>query len=438
MELQARQPGKKLYVLVLAMMLLGVIATLLAGPLTAAFPPVRGARFGQVLLVLLVIREVTNPIPATLAAHLPSLFVAAFFWFQVAIVARRVLLCVRNRGLVVPVALTGGWKVLLLIGVLSWILGTAVFLSPLLLHVLSANEAVWAMQIANTFFTGLLFIPAANVFGISFFVVEILSAGREGWLPRRIAAVPVVPPTSETQGRIQKEALVRRAGAVGLIAGIALLIVPPLWSLFPTGLVFERLCKVRAGEHVYQTVNAKSYVLIGEGAGEEGFHLDNALEDVTSHRVDYIEVVKDRRNGQQANSFISLLGTHDPPGVAFRVSLGPSDSPDCVRRRRPMYGTQLRLDANQCLRFTPIDAATSRYRVEAVDDEHATWYTPHILAYGVRVVDGERRVTLGEHMRFARAGLLPFFVVREKNLSCPPSVRFRPITVHRKVLLGEK
>jgi hypothetical protein len=437
MDTDAQHPGRKVYAVALTAMVLGVVATFLTVPLAMAFPPGRGATYAQALQVLLTINVIVNPIPAIVRAYLPHLLVTALFWVQIALIARRIVLCIRNRELVVPVALAGGWKVLLVIALLSWILGTAIFLSPIVLQTMGASGAVWAMQIANTFFTGLLFLPAANLFGVTFFMVEVLSGSREGWLTRKISVESGAPAATRAMER-GKEALFRRAAVVGLIIGLALLVVPPVWSLFPTGLLHERLCKERSGERLYQTVSAKSYVLIGEGASDDGFHLHHALEDVTSRRVEAIEIVRDKKNIQQVNSLNSLIGRDNPLSEAFRVSLGTSGSPDCVRRLSPMYGTKFELGADQCVRFTPITAPTSRYRVEAFSDEQATWYTPHILSYGVRVVDAEQRVVLGEHLRFARTGMLAFFIVGEKKLDCPGRYGFRPTQIHRKVLLGEK
>jgi len=434
-----RPAGKRFYGFVLGVMLFGVAATFLAIPLAMIFPPGRGATAAQALQVVLTISVVVNPVPAIFQAYLPYLLTIAFLWLQIALIVRRVLLCIRSRELIVPAALTGGWKVLLVIGMLSWLLGMAVFLSPIVLHSFGQSGLVWAMQIANTFFTGLLFIPAANVIGISFFVVEVLSARREGWLPRKAGKVSasIALATAEAEGR-EGNVLFRRAAAVGVTLGLALIVAPPVWSLFPTGLVYERLCRERSGERAYQSASAKSYVLIGEGASDDGFHLHHALEDVTSRRVEFVEVVKDGKNFQQRNSFSSFLGTGDPKAVAFRASLGAAGSADCVRRLSSMYGAQLEVQADQCLRFTPIAAPTSRYRVEAVSGEWATWYTPHVLAYGARVVDAEVKVTLGEHLRFERTGLLPFFLVGEKNLHCPPVYGFRPTKLHRTVLLEGK
>lgn len=429
--------GKKLYMLALVAMLLGVTAIFLAAPLAALFPPGRGATFAQALQVMLSIKIVVNPVPLLLRAHVPQLLVTVLFWVQLALIARRVVLCTRNRELVVPVALVGGWKVLLAIALISWVLGTLVTLSPIFLHALGASGAVWAMQIANTFFTAYIFIPAANLFGVTFFLVEILSAGREGWLPRMGGIRSATAVTAQAQGGERGKVLFRRVAAVGLTVGLALVIVPPVWSLYPTGPVHERLCRERSGERVYETTRAKSYVLIGEGGSDDGFRLHHALEDVTSRRVDFIEVVKDNTNVHQRNSFISLLGRSNPPGVAFRVTLGSADAPDCARGVSPMYGSRLELDQNQCLRFTPIASPSSRYRVEAVNAEPANWYTPHIHAYGARVVDTERKITLGEHMRFTRTGLLAFFFVSENKRSCPALYSFKPTQMHRKVLFGE-
>jgi len=275
-----------------------------------------------------------------------------------------------------------------------------------------------------------------NLFGVTFFVVEILSAGREGWLPRRVESNLAAPEAAQAGERGDRSVSFRRLGAIGLLVGLALVVVPPVWSLFPTGIVYERLCNERAGEHLYKTVSAKSYVLIGEGAGGDAFHLHHALEDVTEHRAEFVEVVKDRANNHQANAFGMLLRNHNPPGDVFRVALGASGSRDCISRPTPMYGTKFTLEVGQCLRFTPIAAPTSRYRVEVINNEQARWYTPHIRTYGVRVVDGEEGSVLGEHVRFVRGGMLAFFVVGDKNLSCPSPYRFQPTQIHRKALLG--
>lgn len=436
-QMSTGSEGAGLYMLALVAMLLGVTATFLAAPLAAIFPLERGATFAQALQVMLSIKIVVNPVPLLLRAHVPQLLVTVLFLVQLALIARRVVLCTRNRELVVPVALAGGWKVLLAIALMSWVLGTLVTLSPIFLHALGASGAVWAMQIANTFFTAYIFVPAANLFGVTFFLVEILSAGREGWLPRKGGIGSTTSRTAGAHGDEGRRVLFRRVAAVGLTAGLALVIVPPVWSLYPTGLVHEVLCRERSGEHVYEKTRAKSYVLIGEGGSDDGFHLHHALEDVTSRRVEFIEVVMDPRNIHQRHSFISLLGKSKPADVAFRVSLGSADSPDCARRVTPMYGTRLELEQNQCLRFTPIASPSSRYRVEAVNAEPANWYTPHIHAYGARVVDAEQKTTLGEHMRFTRTGLLAFFFVAENRRGCPALYGFKPTQMHRKVLFGE-
>src|SRR5690348_4102148 len=88
MESEAQRPGKKLYGLTLAAMLFGVIATFVAIPLAIAFPSARGASFAQALQVLLTIGVVVNPIPGIVRPYVPNLLVTAFFWLQIALVAR--------------------------------------------------------------------------------------------------------------------------------------------------------------------------------------------------------------------------------------------------------------------------------------------------------------------------------------------------------------
>jgi len=429
-------------------MVIAFLAQHLAVALATSFPPGRGATSAQALQVLLSISMVFHPVPAMIRGSLPHLLLAALSWLQIALLIRRFALCVRGRGLVVPSTFLGGWMVLLVIGLISWIVGTAAFLSPILFHALKQSGMVWAMQIANTLLTGVLFIPAANLFGVTFFVVEILSIKTDGLFASPATAAgptagvadagkmtPAAPAKARSESR---HLLTRYAAGIGLALGIGLVIVPPVWSLFPTGLVHERLCQTRSGEHIYKRARATSYLLIGEGGSDDGLHLHHALEDVTSRRVEFVEVAKDRANYHQRNSFIGLFGTSDPQGTFFRAFLGSADSPDCAKRLSWLYGTRLELETDQCLRLMPIEKPTSRYRVEAVADEQATWYTPHILSYGARVVDGERNATLAEYMRFARTGLLAFFTVGEKKMDCPGRYGFRPAQLHRKVLLGER
>lgn len=354
------------------------------------------------------------------------------------LIFRRVLIW-RRSGATLPPATYGStaavWLGICLLLILIALLG--LLAAPLL----RANYGIaYAFKLFGALtFTALLALPGKYLFGVTLFIIELTSIRKEGWWPQVAgpAGEPAISASVSPTSRV-KGLLVSRAARTFLVAGIVVLaVMAPLWSLFPTGLVFDHLCKTRSGEHVLEKVRAKSYVLVGEGASDDGLHLHHAVEDVFQRRVDFIEVLKVSSNIHQANSFINFFGTHSPKGNAFRFSLAPAGSPRCVARLASLYGTRLQVPEGQCLQFEEIAKPASRYRVEAVHDQQAYWLTPHILSYGSRVVDSERGATLGEQLLFARSGLLAFFIAGEKNMQCPNRYGFRPAGLHRKVLLGD-
>jgi hypothetical protein len=420
------------YLVVMIVMVVAFVAGYLSRPLAQALPPGRGATGAQVLQVLLGIRMLFHPVPDLVRSHLPSLLLIALFWLQAALVVRRLAIWVRRREIAAAPTMTRTWAILLAIGAGFWLLGTLIFLSPILFWLLGSNSLVQAMQIGNALFTGLVFIPAANVFGASFFAVEMLSLREEGLVGGRPPAAGTAPGTDAQRSRFA-----RRAGWIGLIAGLAILVVPPVWSLYPTGAVFQNLCSTRAGERVLATTRVENYVLIGEGASSDGFHLEYAVEDVITRRVRFIEVPRVPNNHHQANA-LNSYGVDRREGEVFRVSLGTAGSANCVPRLARTYGPRVEIAEGQCLQFEAIATRQSRYRVEAVNGERGTWYTPDIRAYGVRVVDGEREVTLGEHLRFERTGMTSFLLQGDAKRGCPAVFGFRPVQLHRKVLLGER
>ncbi len=170
-----RRPARRFYGAVIILMLAALISNYLYLPALLAFPPARGAMFAQTLQVLLEIRVLKQPVPAMLSQLVPAIILRVLFWVQVALLARRLVISVRAGTVVVPASLTAGWIVLFSIGFLSWLIGTMVFLSPVVLHALAQNQLAWAVQVANTLMTSVLYIPAANIFGVSFFFVEILA-----------------------------------------------------------------------------------------------------------------------------------------------------------------------------------------------------------------------------------------------------------------------
>lgn len=171
---------RRTYAVVLLVMLLALLARFLSFPLAQAYPPARGATFAQALQVLLSVSMVFHPIPGIALRAVPYLLVTALFWVQVALLVRRFGICLRDKKIIPPSALSGWSIALLLVGLLSWFIGTIVFLSPIFFHALNQKDLVWAMQIANSLLTGFLYIPAANLVGITFFVLEMVSLKRDG------------------------------------------------------------------------------------------------------------------------------------------------------------------------------------------------------------------------------------------------------------------
>lgn len=287
-----------------------------------------------------------------------------------------------------------------------------------------------------------LSLPAKYLLGITLLFVELTSMGREGWWPPRDA-----PAGTSEDGAITQTSprspfgwvgalMARRNARITIMTAIVVIaVMASIWNVFPTGLIHEQLCRTRAGEHVYEKVRATSYLFVGEGASGDGLHLTQALEDVSYRRVNYIEVLKVPGNIHQVNSFGFLFGTHDPKWSAVRIAIGPAGSPDCLKLVR-YYGEPEVLRPDECLRYVAVEKATSRYHVEAVTNQTATWFAPSIRSDGARVIDSERRVILGEDLMFANTSAIAFFVHGGRWMECPPRYSRKPANLHRKVLLG--
>jgi hypothetical protein len=282
----------------------------------------------------------------------------------------------------------------------------------------------------------LLSLPAKYLLGVTLLVVELQAIGREGWWPRpstAAEAAPIAPVVA------RRNFLSTQGARVGVGIAVAIMAVfAGIWSVFPTGMFHARLCQTRAGEHVYEkAAGANSYLFVGEGASTDGLHMREALLDVANRRVQFIEIQKVSGNHHQANAFGSMTGNHDPKGSVFRVAIGPADSAECVKRQRFYNEPADKLQPGECLRMVAVDKPASRYRVEAVHNESAAWYLPHLRTDGSRVIDSEGGKLLGEDLIFANTSMLAFFTLGEKRMECPARYGRKPAGLHRKILLGD-
>jgi len=176
------------YAVILIAMVVALVSRYSVSYIATLYPPIRGDTFAQALQILLSVEMLFGPVPDIVRAQLIKVQAALFIfpllhWLQMALLIRRVAICIGNRKITPPSMLNAWWLALFLVGLISWILGTLVYLSPILFHVLGQKNAVFAMQIGNALLTPFLYIPAANLFGIAFLVLELLSIKRDGLFP---------------------------------------------------------------------------------------------------------------------------------------------------------------------------------------------------------------------------------------------------------------
>jgi hypothetical protein len=386
-----------------------------------------------------------QPLPLLASRFVPSSFLGiysavatALVFGQALLLLRRAWISVRARAVVAPPGLNFVWKVALGLGLFSWCLGTVAVLLPRLVVPFLGIKSVEGLGIAlatfSVFIVPYFWLLSSNVLGPSFFVLELLSIRREGLVPPPNSAA-AQQKTSKVDLQTRTPFATRKSRFAAILAVVAVAVMAVVWSIFPTGLIHERLCETRAGEHVYEKARAKNYLFVGEGASTDGLHLHHAMDDVVARRVEFIEVLKVPGNNHQAHVFGRLMGNRDPKDSVFRISLGAIDSPDCLQAHG-MYGMRETLQAGACLRFFAVTKPESRYRVEAVNNEQATWFTPSLRSDGARVFDSEREVTLGEDLIFANTSVLAYFVLGERRMECPTRFGRSPAGLHRKVLLG--
>ncbi len=286
---------------------------------------------------------------------------------------------------------------------------------------------------------GILSLPAKYLLGAILLYVEIASIRHEGWWPRPGMA-PYAASTSRFSGSFSKRLTLnilasRKIRHTIASAAVLVLIIAPVWSVFPTGVIHKRLCSTAAGEHVYEKVRARSFLFRGEGVSEDGLHLHQAIEDVGNRQVDFIEVLKDPGNNHQANVFGFMFGTHDPKGKIFRISVGPAQGANCLRGLE-YHRIGQTLPPGECLQYAAVESASSRYHVEAVDGQQARWFTPSLRSDGARVIDSRTNNLLGEDLNYTNTSLIAFFVLGEERMICLPRYGRQPARLYRKVLLG--
>lgn len=224
------------------------------------------------------------------------------------------------------------------------------------------------------------------------------------------------------------------AGVVVVVLGLTHIAFP--WDVYIAKQAYHRLCAQDSGEKVFETARAESFLLVGEGAGDDGVRLQTAVDDVLERRVRFIEVRKDPGNIHQRNSFIAFLGTDTPSGDIFRVSVESASSDQCLRSDRlPVLRANQKglLKDNECLRFAVISEPTSRYVVHAFVDEKPVWYTSRVFLTGVRVSDSQTGKLLAQYLWFARVGGRS----ERHDLACPAGRPPRFHELHRKALFGK-
>jgi hypothetical protein len=190
--------GGRAYAIILMAMAIALVASL-ASYIVILYPPTRGTTFSKALPVLLSIEMLFQPVPHVIWAQLIKVHFTAFifpllYWLQIALLIRRVAVCIGNRKITPPSMLNGWWLAPMFIGLFSWILGALIYLSPILFLALGQKNAALAIQMGNVLLTGFVHIPAANLFGITFFVLELLSIKRDGLFPRSNPGVQPTPP----------------------------------------------------------------------------------------------------------------------------------------------------------------------------------------------------------------------------------------------------
>lgn len=145
-----------------------------------------------------------QPTPALAGYFVPSNLYTVFmtllgvlFLVQIALLLRRVAICIRANSIQPPPTLNRGWKVILWISLVLWLVGVLATLLPRLVHPFLEAELAKAIGFASgvvgAFIVPYFWLIPSNLFGPSFFAIELLSFRKEGVLPLRSTSSPGTP-----------------------------------------------------------------------------------------------------------------------------------------------------------------------------------------------------------------------------------------------------
>lgn len=135
-----------------------------------------------------------QPVPALSVRLVPPSYyaffgtvVGALLYLQIALLVRRIAICVRARKTQPPPSLNRVWKVILWVSLASWLVGVLMVLLPRLVFPLLGVESIkaigFASAIVGVFIVPYFWVIPSNLFGPSFFVLELLSFRKEGFFP---------------------------------------------------------------------------------------------------------------------------------------------------------------------------------------------------------------------------------------------------------------
>lgn len=162
--------------------------------------------------ILAPMAQPAQPLPA-LAINMTALGSSVLMYYslvalvllQVALLLRRIVICVAERKVVAPSGLTRIPKVLLFIGLTTWCIAILVEFSPRLLVLLVGRPIPGlglTAGVIHAFILPFIWIPALNFIGPVFFALELHSVSREGLRPRnRSKPQDLGPPRTEALGR---------------------------------------------------------------------------------------------------------------------------------------------------------------------------------------------------------------------------------------------
>jgi hypothetical protein len=139
-----------------------------------------------------------QPVPALAGRIVPSSLYAVFnglisvlLYVQIALLLRRIAICFRARAIQAPLSLNRGWKIVLWVSFVLWLVGILVGILVTLLPRLvnpflgaELSKAIgFASGVIGAFIVPFFWLIPSNLFGPSFFVIELMSFRKEGLFP---------------------------------------------------------------------------------------------------------------------------------------------------------------------------------------------------------------------------------------------------------------